>query len=66
MNDELLEDTIEELTKQMIEETFDLKDKSKEKVITMKKTDLYKFCIKLIKLIKRVSEMEVIVYDDKS
>lgn len=45
-----LEDTIEILTKQMLEEHFLNKDKTKY-VIT--KEDLYKFCIKLIKLIDR-------------
>ncbi len=48
----MLEDTIEILTKQMIEEHM----KKEEKVIHIKKVDLYRFCIKLVKLVKEVYE----------
>lgn len=54
----MLEDSIEILTKQMIEEIFKSKEENKEIVIKMTKTDLYKFCIKLIKLIKEIEEAE--------
>jgi len=50
----MLNETIELLTKQMIEETFEEKKNNREIVIRMTKTDLYKFCIKLVKLIKEV------------
>ena len=53
----MLEETIEELTKQMIEEDFVNRNKN-NKLITMNKVDLYKFCIKLVKLMKRIEEME--------
>ena len=50
----MLNETIEILTKQMIEESFEEKKNNQEIVIKMTKTDLYKFCIKLVKLIKEV------------
>lgn len=53
-----LDDTIELLTKQMLEDVFKDKKENKEKLITMSKADLYKFCIKLIKLIKQIESME--------
>ncbi len=53
-----LDDTIELLTKQMLEDVFKDKKENKEKLITMSKADLYKFCIKLVKLIQRVEKME--------
>lgn len=46
----MLEDVIELLTVQMLEDLF----KNKKEMITISKTDLYKFCIKLIKLIKQI------------
>lgn len=49
----MLEETIELLTKQMIKDTF---ENGKTK-ITMEKVDLYKFCIKLVKLILRVEKV---------
>lgn len=52
----MLEDTIEELTKQMIEEFCKSKQEGKTKYAKITKVDLYKFCIKLIKLIKRIEE----------
>jgi len=53
----MLDDTIELLTKQMLKDVFNDKKKNKEEMITMSKTDLYKFCISLVKLIKRIEEM---------
>ncbi len=53
-----LDDTIELLTKQMLEDVFKDKKENKKELITMSKTDLYKFCIKLVKLIQQVENME--------
>lgn len=47
----LLDDAIEILTKMLIKEDIENKDKNKKYAIT--KVDLYKFCIKLLKVIKR-------------
>lgn len=55
---EVLDDTIELLTKQMLEDVFKDKKENKKELITMSKTDLYKFCIKLVKLIQQVEKME--------
>lgn len=52
--DDILDDTIELLTKYMIEEDF----ASKKQMVRNNKVRLYKFCIKLIKLIKEVNESE--------
>lgn len=54
----MLDDTIELLTKQMLEDVFNDKKENKEKLITMSKADLYKFCIRLVKLIQQVENME--------
>lgn len=54
----MLDDTIELLTKQMLEDVFKDRKENKKELITMSKTDLYKFCIKLVKLIQRVEKME--------
>lgn len=48
----MLEDAIELLTKQMLKEHFE----NKETIITMTKTELYQFCIKLVKLLKKFEE----------
>ena len=53
-----LDDTIELLTKQMLEDVFKDKKENKKELITMSKTDLYKFCIRLVKLIQRIENME--------
>lgn len=53
-----LDDTIELLTKQMLEDVFKDKKENKEKLITISKADLYKFCIRLVKLIQQVENME--------
>lgn len=53
-----LEDTIELLTKQMLEDVFKDKKENKQELITMSKADLYKFCIRLVKLIQQVENME--------
>lgn len=54
----MLDDTIELLTKQMLEDVFKDKKENKKEMITMSKVDLYKFCIKLVKLLKRIENME--------
>ena len=53
-----LHDTIELLTKQMLEYVFKDKKENKQELITMSKADLYKFCIRLVKLIQQVENME--------
>ena len=53
-----LEDTIELLTKQMLEDVYKDKKENKQELITMSKADLYKFCIRLVKLIQQVENME--------
>ena len=53
-----LEDTIELLTNQMLEDVFKDKKENKQELITMSKADLYKFCIRLVKLIQQVENME--------
>ncbi len=55
---DILEDTIELLTKQMLEDVFKDKKENKQELITMSKADLYKFCIRLVKLIQQVENME--------
>ena len=55
---DVLDDTIELLTKQMLEDIFKDKEENKESMITMSKTDLYKFCIKLVKLIQQVERIK--------
>lgn len=49
----MVEDSIEILTKQMIEEHFN-KSELQKYVIT--KNDLYRFCIKLLKVINKFEE----------
>lgn len=53
----MLEEAIELLTKQMIYENFEAKKDNEEAIIKMTKTELYQFCIKLVKLIKKVEDM---------
>ena len=50
----MLDETIEVLTELMIKEDFKNKKENKVTFIHIKKIDLYRFCIKLIKLIQRV------------
>ncbi len=52
----MLNETIEILTKQMIEKDFQLKKDNLEEIVKIRKIDLYKFCIKLVKLIKKIYE----------
>lgn len=54
----MLEETIDLLTKQMLEDVFDDKKNNKTQMITMSKADLYRFCIKLVKLIQQIENME--------
>lgn len=58
MNCEILDDSVEILTKKMLEEVFKDKKENKKEMIIMSKADLYKFCIKLVKLIQRIENME--------
>lgn len=53
----MLDDTIEELTKLYIKEHLENKN-NKRYVLT--KEQLMKFCIKLVKVIKKIDDMEVI------
>lgn len=52
----MLEDVIEILTKQMIEDAFKDNKKNIVEQAVITKTDLYSFCIKLMKLLKEVEE----------
>ena len=54
----MLDETIELLTKQMLKDVYDNKINNNNPKFVMTKADLYKFCIQLIKLIKRIEEME--------
>ena len=54
----ILDETIELLTRQMIEDVFNDKRNNNVQKIIMTKADLYKFCINLIKLLKRIEELE--------
>lgn len=54
----MLDETIELLTKQMLQDVFKDKQNNNNTLITMTKADLYRFCIRLIKLIQRVERME--------
>lgn len=54
----MLDETIELLTKQMLQDVFKDKQTNNNTLITMTKADLYRFCIKLIKLIQRVESMD--------
>lgn len=54
----MLDETIDLLTRQMLEDVFNDKKNKQKQMIIMSKTDLYKFCIKLVKLIQRIENME--------
>lgn len=54
----MLDETIYLLTSQMLEEVFNNKKNNQEQMIVMSKTDLYRFSIKLVKLIQRIENME--------
>lgn len=53
----MLDDTVEVLTKQMLESAFEDKKNKQEAVIKMTKIELYQFCIKLIKVIKETENI---------
>ena len=53
----MLDETIDLLTRQMLENVFNDKKNKQKQMITMSKADLYKFCIKLVKLIQRIENM---------
>ena len=52
----MLDDVIGLLTEQMLENRFKSINQGKEEIITMSRTELYQFCIKLLKLIKYYEE----------
>lgn len=52
----MLDDTIDILTKQMIENDFNEKINKCHQTVRLTKTQLYQFCIKLVKLIKEVEK----------
>jgi hypothetical protein len=54
----MLDETIDLLTRQMLEDVFNDKKNKQKQMIIMSKADLYKFCIKLVKLIQRIENME--------
>ncbi len=54
----MLDEAIDLLTRQMLEDVFNDKKNNKKQMITMSKTDLYRFCIKLVKLIQQIENME--------
>lgn len=56
----MLDETIYLLTSQMLEEVFNNKKNNQKQMIVMSKTDLYRFSIKLVKLIQRIENMEEI------
>ena len=53
----MLDEAIELLTRQMLKDVYDDKKNNNIQKIVMTKADLYKFCIKLIKLLKNFEEM---------
>lgn len=54
----MLDETIEELTKILIKTDFEIKDNKKTEYIKIKRTDLVRFCIKLVKLVRKISYMK--------
>lgn len=52
----MLNDTIEILTKQMIENDFKDKSSKTHKIVKLTKTQLYQFCIRLVKIIREVEK----------
>ncbi len=54
----MLDDAIDLLTEQMIKDTFEDKKNNKEVIYHLTKADLYSFCIKLIKTIKKSEVIE--------
>lgn len=54
----MLDEAIDLLTRQMLEDVFNDKKNNKTQMITMSKTDLYRFCIRLVKLIQQIENME--------
>lgn len=58
----MLDDTVEELTKLYIKEHLESND---EKHYILTKEELIKFCIKLVKVIKKIDDMEVYDATDK-
>ncbi len=56
---EILNDAIDILSKDMIKNDLENKKNDKEVYIKIKKTNLYSFCIKLLKLIKEIDENDI-------
>lgn len=54
----MLDETIEELTRILIKMDFENKEKNQTEYIKIKRTDLVRFCIKLVKLVRKVKYME--------
>ena len=54
MDYKILDDTVELITRQMLKDVF--VDGKKDELVTMKKSDLYKLCIKLVKLIQQIEK----------
>lgn len=52
----MLDDVIHILTQMMLKESFKEKQNNKSSKLVMSKSELYRFCIKLIKFIKKVEE----------
>ncbi len=53
----MLDETIELLTEQMIESDFEDKKDNNITEIKITKTQLYQFCIRLVKLIREVEQL---------
>jgi len=52
----MLDETIEELTKILIKTDFKIKKEKENEYIKIKRTDLVRFCIKIIKLVREVEK----------
>lgn len=55
---DILDEALDYITKIMLKSRYEEVKSKKEEVITMRKVDFYNFCIKLVKLLKNVEEME--------
>lgn len=49
----MIDEAIEEITKMLIEQDIKEKNSNSVEIIKMKKIDLYKHCIKLLKVVKK-------------
>lgn len=48
----MIDEAIEELTRLLIQQDFEDKKNKKEEILCIKKKDLFKICIKMLKIIK--------------